>query len=165
MKSLTVLLFFAANTILINAQVAIPVLDFAKLEPRLQTNDETTTWVVNFWATWCSPCIREIPYFEMIGKEYAKAGVKVLLVSLDRSEHLENRVIPFVNRYGLKSEILILDDPKANVWIPKVSADWTGSIPATLIFNKNHREFYEKEFKYEELKNAVEVALKAIDRN
>ncbi len=164
MKAFAVFLLLTTNTLMLNAQVAVPVISFSSLESRLQAADNTTTWVVNFWATWCAPCIREIPYFEMIGETYADAGVKILLVSLDRSESLQSRLIPFIEQRSLKSEILLLDDPNSNAWIPKVSPDWTGSIPATLIFNKNHRAFYEKEFTYEELKNAVDTALNAIHK-
>ncbi|MAN58466.1 MAG: thioredoxin [Flavobacteriaceae bacterium] len=137
---------------------AVPVLSFNELEPMLQrTND--TTYVVNFWATWCKPCIKELPYFEKLGAEYANENVKVLLVSLDFPDRLEKQVIPFVKKFGLQSQVVLLDDPDANSWIPKVSEAWSGAIPATIIYNANTRAFYEKSFTYAELEKALKTIL------
>jgi len=156
MKPLLILLFllpFAAK-----AQQNIPVMNFQELEPRLHMNDGNT-WIVNFWATWCAPCVKEMPYFEKIGKDYADKDVKILLVSLDFVNHLEQRVIPFVKEHNIASEVILLDDPRANTWIPKVSEKWSGALPATLVFNANHRSFYEQTFTFEQLEAVVKEAL------
>lgn len=131
-------------------QATIPVYDFDGLEHLLYFNDDKT-YIVNFWATWCRPCIKELPYFEQIGEEYKDKGVEVILVSLDFPEKLETGVIPFVERHNLKSQVVLLDDVNQNRWIPLVSEEWSGAIPATLIYNKNERKFYEQTFTYEQL--------------
>ncbi len=141
-----------------NAQRDVPVMKFSDLENRLFMNDGNT-WVINFWATWCAPCVKEMPYFEKIGEEFSEKNVKVLLVSLDFIGHLENRVLPFLQEYNIASEVILLNDPRANAWIPIVSDEWSGALPATLIYNKNYRRFYEKTFTYSELQSAVEEAL------
>ena len=58
--------------------------------------------VMNFWATWCKPCIQELPFFEELYKNYSASGVKVVMVSLDFKRELETRVKPFVQKkqYG-----------------------------------------------------------------
>jgi thiol-disulfide isomerase/thioredoxin len=136
------------------AYTQVPSMDFEKLEPRLYT-DSDSVYVVNFWATWCVPCVKELPEFEKINEEYSGQKVKVLLVSLDNPRHLESRVLPFIDRHGLRSEIVLLDDPRSNNWIPRVDESWGGSIPATIIFTKESRSFYEKVFTYEELESIV----------
>jgi thiol-disulfide isomerase/thioredoxin len=132
----------------------IPVLSFESLQPLLQHQNDTT-YVVNFWATWCRPCIKELPYFEKVGEMYSDKKVKVLLVSLDFPDKLQKQVIPFIEKNDLKSRVVLLDDPDANSWIPKVSPEWSGAIPATLIYNKENRNFYEKSFTYNELEQAI----------
>jgi len=139
-------------------EIEIPIYDFSELEPLLNKKNDTT-YVVNFWATWCKPCIKELPFFEQLGKQYASKNVKVILVSLDFPDKLETQVIPFVKARDLKSEVVLLDDPDANNWIPKVDKDWSGAIPATLIYNDKGRNFYEKSFTFEELETELNTIL------
>ncbi len=132
----------------------IPSLNFKELEPLLNKKNDTL-YVVNFWATWCKPCIKELPAFEKINSDYKLQKVKVLLVSLDFPEQLEKQVIPFIEKRQIKSKVILLDDPYANTWIPKVSPKWSGAIPATLIYNKTERKFYERSFAFEELETEI----------
>lgn len=128
----------------------IPVIDFSGLEPLLsQRND--TTFVVNFWATWCLPCVKELPAFEQIHEKFRDQKVKVLLVSLDFPGQLESRVIPFIQERQLKADVLLLNDPNSNVWIDKVDKSWTGAIPATVIFNRDYYGFFERSFDFAQL--------------
>jgi len=136
----------------------IPVYDFKTLAPLL-VKDNDTTYVVNFWATWCKPCIKELPYFEKVNKEYAQDKVKVILVSLDFPDILEEQVIPFVEKRQIESQVVLLDDPDANGWIPKVDPEWSGAIPATVIYNRDNRKFYEKSFTQEELETEIKSIL------
>ncbi|KAB7529529.1 redoxin domain-containing protein [Flagellimonas olearia] len=138
--------------------VKFPVYNFKDFEPLLHQSDDKT-YVVNFWATWCKPCIAEMPYFERIHAEQKDNNVEVLLVSLDMPGMWKSRLEPFVEEKGMKSKVVILDDPKQNEWIPKVSEDWGGGIPATLIYNKDKRTFYEKGFTYKELNEALATFL------
>ncbi len=132
----------------------ISVMDFDQFEPWLHKQSDSV-YVVNFWATWCAPCIREIPDFEQIHKEYSDRGVKVLLVSLDHPNRIDGHVVPFLDRLGVDSQVVLLDDPFANRWIPKVSEKWSGAIPATVIYNKDQKVFFEKELKFEELEEII----------
>jgi len=81
------------------------------------------------------------------------------LVSLDFPDKIESQLIPFVTKRKLKSEVVLLDDPNANEWIPKVDETWTGAIPATIIFSKDKRKFYEQSFTYEELENELQTII------
>jgi thiol-disulfide isomerase/thioredoxin len=160
----TLIFIFLFLPFVSKSQPEIPVMDFQELQPRLHLNDGNT-WVINFWATWCAPCVKEMPYFEQIGKDYAGQGVKVLLVSLDFLNQLDVRVKPFVKEHGITSEVILLNDPRANNWIPKVSDKWSGALPATLIYNNNHRNFYEQTFTFDELEVVVKKALNENSNN
>lgn len=133
-----------------NDKVKFPIYDYEGLEPLLY-KDDGKTYIINFWATWCKPCIEELPYFEQVNVEQKNNNVEVVLVSLDMPSMWKSRLEPFVEKKELKSKVVILDDPKQNDWIPKVAEEWGGGIPATLIYNKDKRSFYEQGFTYEEL--------------
>lgn len=139
----------------------IKVMDFKQLEPLLhQQND--TLYVVNFWATWCAPCVEEVPYFEQVGEQYGGRKVKVLMVSLDFPDQIHSRLVPFIEKTKMKNEIVLLDDPNSNRWIPLVSESWTGAIPATLIYRNSDdfRQFYQQTFTLLELQEIIDALLK-----
>lgn len=143
---------FPPKNVVSNDNVEVDVYDFEGFERFLHIADDNT-YVINFWATWCKPCVAELPYFERLNKEYGDKGVKVILVSLDMPKMLEKKLLPFLEEKKLESRVVVLDDPKQNDWIPKVNAEWSGAIPATLIYNKKNRAFYESSLTYEELEN------------
>ena len=131
----------------------IEVYNYEQLENYLQSG-QNQTYVVNFWATWCKPCIKELPYFEEIQVKY-QGDIKVILVSLDFPSKLESQLIPFVADKNVQSQVILLDDPHENEWIPKVDTTWSGAIPATLIMKGDKRIFYERSFTKKELENEI----------
>ena len=139
--------------------VSLEVYDYNGLEAFLNRKDGKT-YIVNFWATWCAPCIKELPFFEEIGEKYKSKNVEVVLVSLDFPRQYESKLRPFIASRNLKSKVVALNDVNTNYWIPKVSEVWTGAIPATLIYNKDMRQFYEQSFNYEELETQLKQFLK-----
>lgn len=132
-----------------NAQkVAVYKID--NLLKRIHNNSDTL-YIVNFWATWCKPCVAELPDFEKINKEYKTKKVKVLLVSMDFKEDLSKKLKPFLQKNALTSEVVLLDELSGQEFIDKVSTKWGGAIPATLITKKNNsvNEFFEKKLNYD----------------
>lgn len=132
--------------------VTIPVYDFKTLQPLLVNNECDDLHVINFWATWCKPCVAELPYFEQLHKE---KGVKVTLISLDLPSLVDSKLIPFIKERKLASDVVLLDDPDANAWISLVDKDWSGAIPATLILKNKKQKFYEQSFTYKSLEEAI----------
>jgi thiol-disulfide isomerase/thioredoxin len=106
--------------------------------------EDENVYVINFWATWCAPCIKELPYFEQLHKENKK--VKVILVSLDSRKDLEKKLIPFIARKKITAEVLLLSDKDYNAWLSKIDKDWSGAIPATLLIQGKKHLFAEREF-------------------
>ncbi len=116
--------------------------------------EDDNTYVINFWATWCAPCIKELPYFEQLHKDNPK--VKVILVSLDSRKDLEKKLIPFVAKKQLTAEVILLSDKDYNAWLDKIDDSWSGAIPATLIISGKRKLFAEREFEnFTELNNYV----------
>lgn len=140
------------------SDIEVPIYKFDEFEPLLK-QDDGAIYVVNFWATWCKPCIKELPYFETVAEKYADKNVKVLLVSMDFPRLLEKQVIPFIEKNELKSPVVLLDDTGANEWIPKVDESWSGAIPATVIYNGKQRKFFERSFTLEELEKEINTFL------
>lgn len=124
--------------------------NFDGLENYIKPQNDTI-YIVNFWATWCKPCIEELPYFEKINEEYGSKNVKVILVSMDMSKQVLSRLIPFLEKNKIKSEVILLNDVDADAWINKVDPSWSGALPATLIYNSKKRLFFEQSFTYQTL--------------
>jgi len=95
MKSLLCFFLFFIFYSKIVAQ-EIPVYDnYVALESAIIKN-ENTIYVINFWATWCMPCVKELPYFEKLNAENKDA--KVVLISLDFKDQLESKLLPFLKK-------------------------------------------------------------------
>lgn len=137
-----------------SGDVKVKSYTFSGLEHFLKKNNDTT-YVVNFWATWCQPCVEELPSFEKINATKSSEKVKVLLVSIDFPKMVESKLLPYISEHKLKSEVLLLNDPDANSWIPKVDSSWSGAIPATVIYKGNNRRFFEKSFTFGELEKEI----------
>jgi thiol-disulfide isomerase/thioredoxin len=107
-----------------------------------QTND--TTYVVNFWATWCGPCVMEMPALIQFYETHKNSNVKLLLISLDQPK-FEKHVNSFVTKNKIEAPVYILDAGKSFDWLPQIDQRWEGSIPATLVVNsgKKIQQFYE----------------------
>lgn len=149
MKQFSVIAFFFLLTQTTLAQQPVVYEKFADFEKSVIRNDENV-YVINFWATWCAPCIKELPYFEQLHQQ--NKNVKVILVSLDSRKDLEKKLIPFIKKKKLTAEVILLSDKDYNSWLDKIDKSWSGSIPATLIIKGNQKLFAEREFEsYTEL--------------
>jgi thiol-disulfide isomerase/thioredoxin len=140
-------------------------LSFDQLQKKLsETKDEVV--VLNFWATWCKPCVEELPFFEQLNEKYANQKVKVILVNLDFNSKIKSSVEPFVKNKKLKSEIWHITDTDPNTWIDQIDSTWSGAIPATVIYNSSHQKikFNEGEMTYDELEEIVKSSLKEVNK-
>lgn len=141
-----------------NKDFELEVYDYNGIEKFLTQKDDKV-YVVNFWATWCKPCVKELPYFEKLNNSYSNQNVEVVLVSLDFPHLYESKLKPFVIENKLTSKVIALDDVDMDTWIPKVSETWSGAIPATIIYKNDNRKFYERSFTYKELETEVKQFL------
>lgn len=115
-----------------------------------------TTYVINFWATWCKPCLEEMPYFEQVHAGQFTHPVKVILVSLDFEDHLSSKVQSFVQKNKIQSEVVLMNNTKYNSWIDLIEPTWSGAIPATMVRKDKKVLFTEKSFtSFEELREFI----------
>ena len=137
---------------------AIRILNYDQLKPLLEQEDDKIH-VVNFWATWCKPCVEELPAFEKLDREYKDKNVELLLVSLDFPNQIKSELLPFIKERNLKPEVVVLDDPDQDKWINGISKDWSGAIPATIIYKNGKRAFFEQSFNYDLLTQELQKFL------
>lgn len=129
----------------------IPIIKFGDLD-RLIDNKDQNIRVINFWATWCAPCVSELPLFEAIPSDQAD----VVLINLDFADKID-RVKSFVIRKKMTKKVFLLDEIDYNSWIDKVDKTWSGAIPATLFVNSKtgKRKFVAKELTEGELQTIL----------
>ncbi|WP_298498946.1 TlpA disulfide reductase family protein [uncultured Algibacter sp.] len=142
----------------VSGDIELEIYDYLGFEDFLNKKDDKT-YVINFWATWCAPCVKELPFFEKLNADYKNKNVEVILVSLDFPHLYDKKLKPFIKENKLASKVIVLDDADMNTWIPKVDENWSGSIPATIIYKNDKKQFYEQSFNYEELEKEVKQFL------
>ncbi len=109
--------------------------------------------IYNFWATWCAPCVKEMPAFEKVNSE--NSDTALFFISMDDGRRPE-RVSNFIEKRGVKSPVFLLDDLDFNSWKNKVSEKWSGAIPATLFVKPNgERIFHEGDLDESELRELI----------
>jgi thiol-disulfide isomerase/thioredoxin len=157
-SAFTIALLHLLSSVQSNAQQSVPVYtSFDQLQTRIAAGGDAL-FIINFWATWCKPCIEELPHFQTLHEQLdPNKKIKILLVSLDFKSQLERRLVPFIKERNLKPEVVVLADPDANSWIPKVDAKWDGAIPATLYVQGKKRYFDSKAY---QSPSEIELVLK-----
>ncbi|MBX2895487.1 MAG: TlpA family protein disulfide reductase [Cyclobacteriaceae bacterium] len=123
---------------------------------KLLTTQSDRIQVINFWATWCAPCVKEIPLFEKLRSD--NSNVDITLVSMDFDLDPDPaKVERFVTRKALKNKVVILAETDPNSWIDKIDKTWSGALPATLILNTQtgKRKLIQKELHEGDLEKLI----------
>lgn len=123
----------------------------------INASKNDTLYIVNFWATWCKPCVEELPYFEQLADSCTNKKVKIFLVTTDMRKDIATRVTDFIKAKKLTQQVVFINEVNADKWINKVSEEWSGAIPATLMVKGDigYRHFKEGELTFEELQLLV----------
>lgn len=141
--------------------VTIEILDaFEELQAIIDSNADNVL-VLNFWSTYCPPCIKEMPHFNQLKMEYQNRNIRILLISLDDVLQLDARIYPFVNKYNIEQEVMVLKDQNYTKWTEKIDKSWYGALPATLIIKGKNRNFRFGSYEtYNDLKLDIEKMLR-----
>ncbi|PHI19904.1 thioredoxin [Lewinellaceae bacterium SD302] len=140
--------------------LSFPVYDNFDAIEGLFNQQNDTTYVINFWATWCAPCVEELPHFQQLARDYTGKPLRIVLVSLDFKKDLTTKLPRFIEEFPLDPRslpVVALTDKDQNSWIDRVDSRWTGTIPITVIYKNGLRFFVDKSFStYQDLKTQVE---------
>ncbi|MFY7899853.1 MAG: TlpA disulfide reductase family protein [Chitinophagaceae bacterium] len=153
-------IFILVCTVLYSLQAQSQTIKKVKITDVIKMADTATTpLIINFWASWCKPCVQELPWFEKTVAEYQSKGVKLVLVSLDFAEDYPKGIAEFAKKKGYTSQIVWLNETDANMFCPKIDKTWEGTIPVTLMVNnaKKYRAFYNQQLPEGQLKMAIKA--------
>lgn len=150
------ILFFFSTASEISGQ-KVEYLNVPELEKILNSREDKL-YVVNFWATWCPPCVSELPAFEKVASGFNKNQVRFILISLDFPGQIDKQLIPFLKKNKITLEVAVMMEADANLWIDKVDPSWQGNIPSTLFLNnpKKIRHFHPEVLDEQGLRNLVD---------
>jgi thiol-disulfide isomerase/thioredoxin len=155
MKTLSKIYLCLALVLCCNAQAQeIPKWKLVDLQAAIEKAEGPT--IFNFWATFCKPCMAEIPYFQQMVKKYDSAGVKLVLVNLDLPETLP-RLRSLAGKQGITAPIFFLNETDADLFCPAVDEKWSGAIPASLFINNKtgYRKFFEEPLSKEKFEKEI----------
>ncbi|SRR5258706_3168848 len=126
--------------------------------------ESKTPLIISFWATFCVPCIQEIPYFQRSVKRHEKDSIKLVLVSLDMKEDY-SKIKTFAAKRKFTAKIVWLNETNADYFCPKVDSAWSGALPATLFVNPKtgYRKFFEDQIKEEKFEKEIMATLGKTD--
>ncbi|NJC26312.1 TlpA family protein disulfide reductase [Neolewinella antarctica] len=142
------------------AVIPVRYAEFNDLAP-LFHQDSDTTYLINFWATWCQPCREEIRLLEELAKEEHAKPMEIVLVSLDQKEAAIESIPAFLEANGPNLRSVILTDTSDAVWGPTIDRVWSGSLPTTIIYRGELRYVYRRAFNtFADLDRAVEPLMK-----
>jgi thiol-disulfide isomerase/thioredoxin len=142
-------LFFLLFTFKLQAQEA-KIIHLKDLEYILNNDSQLT--VLNFWATWCKPCVNELPV--LLAAEKHNTICNFIFISLDFKRQLESLNL-FLKKNQINSKVYLLDEPDYDKWINLVDTTWQGNIPATLIFKDGKKKFAPHELNSRELSDLI----------
>lgn len=128
---------------------------------RLLDSPDDSLTVINFWATWCKPCVKELPHFEKLRKEWKDKPLRFRYISLDFKDEKTKRLDPFTSKNLKGAHVWLLDETDYNAWIDRVDPHWEGGIPATLFINnsKKIRKFVATELSGDNLRRIIQSCL------
>lgn len=158
MKNFIILVVSVLTTVVCSGQniKSVKVTDLEKI-----IAESKTPMMINFWATWCKPCLEEMPYFQEEAAKHASDSLQLILVSVDFQEEFPSGIKATAEKRKIILPILWLDETNADYFCPKIDPKWSGSVPATLFINNKtgYRKFFEEELSKDKLKKEIMAIL------
>jgi len=158
LKILFITIAFVAFGLAEAQKRVVPNVAIEDLVKRIEYPSDTI-FIVNFWATWCLPCVKEIPEFNRVATVHRQKPVKVIMASLDFPNQKESRLLPFLGNHTVRGEVIMTITPRGGAWIERVESRWSGAIPATLFLHDGKRSFREGEITFDQIMTEVNSLL------
>ncbi|MBC7849266.1 MAG: TlpA family protein disulfide reductase [Chitinophagaceae bacterium] len=138
------LLFFTLIGFSLTAQ-SVKKVSIGELETYIKQSKNPL--VISFWATWCGPCVREIPWLESEVAKKKSDSVELILVSLDFPEDYPKKINSFITQKKFNATHFWLNETNADIFCPPIDPRWSGSIPANLFINNRtgYRQFFQRQ--------------------
>lgn len=158
--AVALIVFFAGNGLRAQAQVSIPEWKIADLDNFIKS--EKKPFVLSLWATFCKPCVAEIPYFQSTIASYGPGRIDLMLLSLDLADFYPKKIATFAQAQGFHYPIAWLNETDASEFGPHIDSAWTGAIPSSVFINPGtgYRKFYEGQLTPEQFKAALREMLR-----
>lgn len=116
--------------------------------------------LVNFWSTWCKPCVHEMPLFVKADSIYSKS-VKFIFVSFDRAED-SAKVRQMAQKLQIPGDLYLIDETDMNKLINDVDTGWSGALPATWFIGPLYRKPWFLNFtQFNDLKTEIDLLIAA----
>jgi thiol-disulfide isomerase/thioredoxin len=93
--------------------------------------------LINFWASWCTPCLKEIPDLLKLEERYRERGFKLVFFSLDDPKDLEPILVPFLNKWFPDLETYARTDFEMDTVVSVVDDAWNEILPTSYILNRD----------------------------
>lgn len=95
--------------------------------------------LLNFWATWCLPCLEEFPDIVEVEKRYRHRGVAVISVSADHPDRIDSELRPFLEKHRPDFDVCLMREKDIERVPSSIDPEWTGKLPATFFFDRRGR--------------------------
>lgn len=132
-------IFFIAVLLLAGCEqsdIQMKTVDARALHKQFAKHKGKEAVMVNFWATTCSPCLKEFPMVMDLGEAYADKGLKVYFVTTDWWDY-RDKALTFLESKKFKGLTFMKEEGNDNNFIRAISDDWSGALPFTIVYDKN----------------------------
>jgi len=147
-----------------NSPLTLKYGNAAEIMEQAKSHTDREVVLLNFWATWCKPCVKEFPMIVELSRNYKKRGLIVYFISVDWLEN-EDQVKIFLKAQGVKGISYIKDRQNDELFINDISNSWSGAVPFTILIDKqgNLAEQWESEKSEEYFIKALEKVVDPIN--
>ena len=102
----------------------------------LKSSYDGNVILVNFWASWCKPCVEEFPDLLKLRNDFSGKGLKIVFISLDFPEDINTKLIPFLKKNNVDFTTFQCNFKNTEDLMDYFDKKWDGAIPATFIFDR-----------------------------